>query len=69
VARIVLDFKEAAVQSDRHSVSPVVRLQFGKYIANMSFNGVLANVQAVRYELVRAALCYQFQNFHFPLCQ
>jgi hypothetical protein len=59
-------FEETAMQSDRDGVSSVVCFELGQNVPDMSFNSVLADIQAVCHNFVRAALRYEFQDFYFP---
>ena len=47
----------------------VVRLQLEQSIADVSFQGVLADMQVVRYDFVSATLRDELQHFHFSLRQ
>ena len=64
-----LNLKETPMKSDGHGVSSVVRIQFEKNVADMSFNSVFTDIQPVGDNFVGAALGNELQNLDLSLGQ
>jgi hypothetical protein len=64
-----LNLKETPMKSDRHGVSSVVRIQFEKNVADMSFNSIFTDIQPVSDNFVGAALGNEPQNLDLSFGQ
>jgi len=57
------------MKSDGHGVSSVVRPQFEKNVADMSFHSIFTDIQSVSDNFVGAALGNELQNLDLSLGQ
>src|SRR5690606_35140704 len=62
-----LEVEETTLQGDRHRVRPVPGTKLGQDVADVSLDGVLADRQSIRDDLVGAARTDQLQHFDLAL--
>src|SRR5215469_7796704 len=64
-----LNLEETPMKSDCHSVSSVVRVQFEKNVADMSFHSIFTDIQPVSDNFVGAALRNELQDLDLSFGQ
>src|SRR5215469_17077186 len=64
-----LDLKETPMKSDCYGMSSVVRIQFEKNVADVSFYSIFTDIQAVSDNFVGGALGDEFQHLDLSLGQ
>src|SRR5215469_8077635 len=64
-----LNLEETPMKSDCHSVSSVVRIQFEKNVADMSFHSIFTDIQPVSDNFVGAALRNELQDLDLSFGQ